>query len=59
MGFCMGTELGRARHPRRGSTVDIDLLGTGGDNLEHIASLVSKICGLEPEADGSNSRPLE
>ena len=38
--------------PLSRSTVDIDLLGKTSNKLEHIASLVSEICGLDVEADG-------
>jgi hypothetical protein len=39
------------------STVDIDLLGKTSNKLEHIASLVSEICGLDVEADGVKFDP--
>ena len=39
------------------STVDIDLLGKTSNKLEHMASLVSEICGLDVEADGVKFDP--
>lgn len=38
--------------PLSRSTMDIDLLGKTSNKLDHIASLVSEISALEPEADG-------
>ena len=43
--------------PLSRSTVDIDLLGKTSNKLEHIASLVSEICGLDVEADGVKFDP--
>lgn len=43
--------------PLSRSTVDIDLLGKTSNELEHIASLVSEICGLDVEADGVKFDP--
>lgn len=43
--------------PLSRSTVDIDLLGKTSNKLEHIASLVSEVCGLDVEADGVKFDP--
>ena len=43
--------------PLSRSTVDIDLLGKTSNKLEHIASLVSEIYGLDVEADGVKFDP--
>jgi predicted nucleotidyltransferase component of viral defense system len=43
--------------PLSRSTVDIDLLGKTSNKLEHIASLMSEICGLDVEADGVKFDP--
>jgi hypothetical protein len=40
------------RAPISRQTVDIDLLGKTSNELEHIISIVSEICALEPGADG-------
>jgi predicted nucleotidyltransferase component of viral defense system len=43
--------------PLSRSTMDIDLLGRTSNKLEHIASIISEICSIEPEVDGVKFDP--
>jgi hypothetical protein len=43
--------------PLSRSTMGIDLLGRTSNKLEHIASIISEICSIEPEVDGMKFDP--